>query len=215
MQIICSICLNDLNFSNENISVLKCGHFFHHDCLQNWIQIRKTCPECRRPVGKNSVVKKVYPKINEHNTNVYNGDSSKSKELFDFIARNNECLQKAVSKRIVDLENEKKNLKAELGELKTTFQENFEISQKNISSLTKENYYLKFTVEKLQREKDILEKSVDDKIKKAVHPYLQMKKEIEGFKEKISLFTNTTPDITLPNDKVFANSPSTSVGEFV
>ena len=151
MQIICSICLNDLNFSNENISVLKCGHFFHHDCLQNWIQIRKTCPECRRPVGKNSVVKKVYPKVNEDNSNVYNGNSSKSKELFDFIARNNECLQKAVCKRIVELENENKNLKSELNELKNTFQENFEISQKNISSLTQENSNLKTTVEILRK----------------------------------------------------------------
>ena len=64
-------------------------------------------------------------------------------------------------------------------------------------------------------EKDILKKSVDDKIKKAVQPYLQMRKEIEGFKEKISLFSNTTSDLKFPNENHLENLPSTSIGELV
>lgn len=29
---------------------LKCGHVFHRQCLQEWIQKKMTCPICRTPV---------------------------------------------------------------------------------------------------------------------------------------------------------------------
>ena len=213
MTVICSVCLNDLIFSNQNISVLKCGHLFHHDCLQEWVQIRKTCPECRCQIGENSIVNKVFPKVSEDNTNIYNGGSSKTRELFELLAKNNECSQKAVFKRIIELENEKKNLETELNELKDEvgkLQDNFKISQSNIKSLDKEICNLKSAIESVQIEKKRIEKSSDDKVRRAVEPYLQMKKEIESYKEKFNLINNLTSQI--PCDKILENIPSTSKG---
>ena len=28
--------------------LIPCGHFFHSKCLENWIEIEKNCPLCRR-----------------------------------------------------------------------------------------------------------------------------------------------------------------------
>lgn len=44
----CSICLEDLN---ENIMALdECGHSYHTQCIENWLQYNVTCPMCRKIV---------------------------------------------------------------------------------------------------------------------------------------------------------------------
>ena len=215
MIITCSVCLNDLNFSNQNISVVKCGHIFHHDCLQEWIQTRKSCPECRSQIGKNSLVKKIYPKVSEDNINFYNGNLSESKALFELLAKNNECSQKAVMKRVVDLEDENKNLEVYSNKLKVEvrkLQNSLEISQSNNNCLNEVNCNLKISVQSLEEEMNKIEMSVDDKIKKAVKPYLQMKKEIESYKQKINLINNLTSQLKLENENIFENIPSNSKG---
>ena len=45
---ICIICLGEINLLNtENLDVLTCGHFFHKDCIQPWIDTNEKCPLCR------------------------------------------------------------------------------------------------------------------------------------------------------------------------
>ena len=196
----CSICLDSLNFSDDTISVLKCGHVFHHDCLVNWIQTNSTCPECRCQVGKSSLVKKIYPKYSEEDTNIYKGNSSETKKLFDLLEQNNKLSQKAVCKRMVELEDENKKVKSEVDELKnqiTELQKTLEISQRNVESLNKENCDLKSAVKTLQTEKSEIKESVDEKINKAVEPYLQMEKELESCKEKMILINNLTSQFQL------------------
>lgn len=43
----CSICLTPLE---KNISVLKCNHRYHKDCIQTWRRVNNTCPLCRDPI---------------------------------------------------------------------------------------------------------------------------------------------------------------------
>lgn len=43
----CSVCLNDI-WVNDNPMVTKCGHVFHHNCLQEWNLINNSCPICRK-----------------------------------------------------------------------------------------------------------------------------------------------------------------------
>lgn len=45
----CSICLNDF-VAGEQTVMLKCGHFFHKDCLMPWFVDHHTCPTCRQNV---------------------------------------------------------------------------------------------------------------------------------------------------------------------
>lgn len=42
----CSICLCEFN-ENEIVSTLRCNHFFHPECLNEWIVKKKNCPLCR------------------------------------------------------------------------------------------------------------------------------------------------------------------------
>jgi hypothetical protein len=59
---ICQICYEPLKSENNksDVSVIEnCGHMFHTDCVKEHIELRKTCPICRTPVGLS--FKKVAP----------------------------------------------------------------------------------------------------------------------------------------------------------
>lgn len=44
----CNICMDNYNL-NENITFTVCDHFFHTDCIKNWLCNEKvTCPVCRK-----------------------------------------------------------------------------------------------------------------------------------------------------------------------
>jgi hypothetical protein len=46
----CSICLSDF-VQNERVKVIpRCGHTFHEDCLENWLQKRFRCPNCNTEI---------------------------------------------------------------------------------------------------------------------------------------------------------------------
>ena len=82
MSVTCSICCESIDFSNEEISVLNCGHLFHQKCVQQWLDTSSTCPDCRRKVGKRGFVRKIYPKVNSVDEISYNGVSNETKTLF-------------------------------------------------------------------------------------------------------------------------------------
>lgn len=49
----CSVCLNEIK---ANTSVLTpCGHFFHQDCLSEWLYKNHTCPLCRTLVKEMTI----------------------------------------------------------------------------------------------------------------------------------------------------------------
>lgn len=42
----CSVCFLEFNV-NDKVSRLQCGHFFHPECVNEWLQKKCTCPICR------------------------------------------------------------------------------------------------------------------------------------------------------------------------
>lgn len=44
----CSICLHDFEKKADLISKTKCGHYYHVDCINQWINIQRKCPNCVR-----------------------------------------------------------------------------------------------------------------------------------------------------------------------
>ena len=42
---VCSICLLDFE-EDQEIHLLRCKHFFHKVCIQDWLKIKKKCPLC-------------------------------------------------------------------------------------------------------------------------------------------------------------------------
>jgi hypothetical protein len=43
----CSVCLEEFVAEKTQVRTLPCGHFFHENCLNDWILVSKTCPLCR------------------------------------------------------------------------------------------------------------------------------------------------------------------------
>lgn len=46
----CSICMEHFR-PKDTTNTLQCSHRFHHGCLSCWVQIRPSCPLCRRSIG--------------------------------------------------------------------------------------------------------------------------------------------------------------------
>ena len=65
MLINCSICLGDINLFDKEVSILNCGHFFHANCLNDWLEQQMNCPECRAIVTKDEFARNIFPKVNQ------------------------------------------------------------------------------------------------------------------------------------------------------
>jgi hypothetical protein len=46
----CTICLNDINITDNNIIKLNCGHLFHFICCFNSLNYNNKCPLCRQNI---------------------------------------------------------------------------------------------------------------------------------------------------------------------
>ena len=112
MPVKCFICCENVDFSNEEISVLHCGHLFHRTCLQQWLSTNRSCPDCRAKVCKHGFVKKIYPKVNSTDEISYDGVSNETKRLFEVY----EEQTKNIQKRFIALEKELSNEKLSHGE---------------------------------------------------------------------------------------------------
>merc|ERR1711871_1217363 len=42
----CTICLGDYEVKEE-LRLLPCGHCFHAECVDAWLQINRVCPICK------------------------------------------------------------------------------------------------------------------------------------------------------------------------
>ena len=66
----CCICLDNLNNSNDNIKILRCGHVLHKNCkikLQNsGCENSNKCPLCREIIDTTIENEKKYIKDNKN-----------------------------------------------------------------------------------------------------------------------------------------------------
>ena len=65
MLVNCSVCLSDINLFDKEVSILNCGHFFHANCLNDWLEQQMNCPECRAIVTRTEFVRNIFPKVNQ------------------------------------------------------------------------------------------------------------------------------------------------------
>ena len=52
----CAICLAAFTDGEKELSLGSCRHLFHTDCLEEWRNIKKTCPCCRGDMTNPSTV---------------------------------------------------------------------------------------------------------------------------------------------------------------
>jgi hypothetical protein len=52
---ICSICIDNI-INNEKVRKIRfCTHYFHSGCLQDWIKVNETCPNCKLELNKTNM----------------------------------------------------------------------------------------------------------------------------------------------------------------
>jgi E3 ubiquitin-protein ligase RNF115/126 len=49
----CSICMDEVSLGEE-VTVLPCKHWFHHQCVSAWLGEHDTCPHCRKSISKHN-----------------------------------------------------------------------------------------------------------------------------------------------------------------
>ena len=53
----CPICLQGFKSKNHTITT-ACGHLFHEDCIQSWLDTGKTtCPKCINKISKKKLIR--------------------------------------------------------------------------------------------------------------------------------------------------------------
>tara|TARA_Y100000991_G_C21953561_1_gene340941 strand:+ start:1240 stop:1635 length:396 start_codon:yes stop_codon:yes gene_type:complete len=48
-ELICSICMNNLN---NNYVLTKCNHYYHKDCIYEWLNLKMICPNCKSDLNQ-------------------------------------------------------------------------------------------------------------------------------------------------------------------
>ena len=81
MLVNCSVCLGDINLFDKEISILNCGHFFHANCVNDWLQHKMNCPECRAIVIRGNLARNISPKINQEMVNKFKSLKDKFSKL--------------------------------------------------------------------------------------------------------------------------------------
>ncbi|KAD4178414.1 hypothetical protein E3N88_27005 [Mikania micrantha] len=52
----CPICLSDYEPKESVRTIPECNHYFHADCIDEWLRLNATCPVCRKSPESSSVV---------------------------------------------------------------------------------------------------------------------------------------------------------------
>ena len=159
MLVNCSVCLEDINLLKKEVSILKCGHFFHTDCLNNWLKQQLNRPECRDTVKKGTFPTNIYPKLNQGTA------VTQLKDDYDELRKENVLLKKTISSQIEKvsqtkrLEDECDELLNENISLKKNILLKEQLLKKFISSLKENNSQLKSLKDEcneLRRKNDFL-----------------------------------------------------------
>ena len=96
-------CQEDLDFCNQEISVLNCGHLYHRACLPQWLNVSSTCPECRSAVTRNNIVQKSFPSKKDDDNNGYKGSYEETKNILELYDESTKYYRKMFTERIESL----------------------------------------------------------------------------------------------------------------
>ncbi|GJT30786.1 zinc finger, RING/FYVE/PHD-type containing protein [Tanacetum coccineum] len=55
-HVTCAICLSDYKPKDAVRTIPECNHYFHADCIDEWLKLNVTCPVCRKSPQSSSFV---------------------------------------------------------------------------------------------------------------------------------------------------------------
>ena len=185
MSVSCSICHEDIIFSDDETSVLNCGHLFHQRCLRQWLNTNSTCPECRISVAANNFVQKLYPSINKDVDLGYKGSSDETKSILKIYEDSTKNLQKMFTERIVKLEEEN----IQLADKNSKLEESIDNSSNSVRTLQEEKLKQDEVVNNLMIDNKNLKAHVET-FKKNELEFEELQSENKNLKKKLSSMLN-------------------------
>lgn len=107
MIVTCPICSDSFQ-QNSCLAGCPCGHVFHTECLLQWFERSKTCPQCRKSTNEHKVIK-IYLNISEQGSQEDAAQLIQKTDALTLELRTNK-------KELSNVTEEKKKLENELSE---------------------------------------------------------------------------------------------------
>ena len=155
MEYKCSVCLGGLFSVRDEVSVIKCGHMYHKECLKNCMRNSTQCPICKVRITK--VVETLYP--DAHDDISCSSCSKETKEFLEEVYDNDREKRLVFVKKIKKLDKENTNLK----EAHKNYQDNLKTIKVYLKCFEDENKEL----QKKNKNKEVENKALLAEIKKA------------------------------------------------
>ena len=167
MNLVCLICTDDIR---SDCSAPKCGHVFHSECLKHWLQLNKSCPQCRAKCSKiGDVIKLFLNAEGESGTCLEEASPSVDNDLSPRKLRSRICeYERNLSEKdteLVILREEFFHGKDEIESLKvsrTKYEKKYNEEHKIVSQLNKELRSVYSQFDKITEEHNLYSKRCDE-----------------------------------------------------
>ena len=93
MNIACSTCLGSLT-SRSDVSTIPCGHVFHTNCIEKWVQNgHSQCSQCRKDFRNGEIIKLYFSESQSENDLVNELEEAKLEANEKFLKFQKENLE--------------------------------------------------------------------------------------------------------------------------
>lgn len=174
MNLNCPICA-ELFLPSDDVHCTTCGHLFHHQCLLQWLERSKTCPQCRNKCTAKNIFKVYFNQANLDTSRVDVGSLHEQLDNANLKIKMKEGeVNKAVREIAVLKDTQKKCMKtitaledkvAQHKHLATTYAQQMQVLRneiKVVESLRSENKALKGKLTLLDTVNDMITATYDE-----------------------------------------------------
>ena len=164
MNTACSTCLESFS-ARSDISTTMCGHVFHTDCIEKWLQNGKNqCPQCRKNFGNNQIIKLYFSESESENNLILELEEANRKFQEEANESQSQCLKF-----------QKENLKIQ--------GENSKIQEENLT-LKEENLRLKKHLNDMETDSNKIQMTLRKKCDELTEKFEKSEKEVSNLKSK-------------------------------
>ncbi|XP_076664919.1 E3 ubiquitin-protein ligase trul-1 isoform X2 [Andrena cerasifolii] len=167
MNVVCSICKDQL-VQTDNIFYTRCSHVFHYNCLNQWLERSKSCPQCREKVTQNRIHRLYFTFSNNERVEPHTSTLQERIDNLKFkILLKEKDIQHSRSKNLtlekqnVGLRQEVRKVETEIGKQNCVIHELREHTKYH-DNLKKELDQLKHRVEKMKPIETLLRGPISD-----------------------------------------------------
>ncbi|KAF9570053.1 hypothetical protein EC968_002315 [Mortierella alpina] len=81
----CSICLCDYE-DMEELRHLPCDHYFHKECVDEWLKLKRTCPLCKYDISQARRSRRFWPRRASQGRDSGSGNGTRTRRRLPFVS---------------------------------------------------------------------------------------------------------------------------------